>query len=278
MKIELGRTEVIHFVGIGGIGMSGLSLIMKGKGFRIQGSDISENKNIERLRKEKIKIFIGQKKQNIKNATIVVISSAIKKNNPELIEAKRKNLPVITRGKMLAHIVSLMRNIVVVGSHGKTTTTSLVASILQKTKLDPTIINGGVINSLKNTARLGKSEWSILEADESDGSFIHILPTYSIITNIDREHMDFYKSLDNLKKYFNQFIEKVPSFGKSFICIDDKINSELVRKLNNQNFYTYGTNSKSNFLIKNIKQNIKFTQFDLEIKIPNKKKIIYKKN
>jgi len=277
MKIEIGRTEVIHFVGIGGIGMSGLSLIMKGKGFRTQGSDISENKNIERLRKEKIKIFIGQKKQNIKNATIVVISSAIKKNNPELIEAKRKNLPVITRGKMLAHIVSLMRNIVVVGSHGKTTTTSLVASILQKTKLDPTIINGGVINSLKNTARLGKSEWSILEADESDGSFIHIPPTYSIITNIDREHMDFYKSLDNLKKYFNQFIEKVPSFGKSFICIDDKINSELVRKLNNRNFYTYGTNSKSNFLIKNIKQNIKFTQFDLEIKVPNKKKLFIKK-
>ena len=277
MKIELGRTEVIHFVGIGGIGMSGLSLIMKGKGFRIQGSDISENKNIERLRKEKIKIFIGQKKQNIKNATIVVISSAIKNNNPELIEAKRKNLPVITRGKMLAHIVSLMKNIVVVGSHGKTTTTSLVASILQKTKLDPTIINGGVINSLKNTARLGKSEWSILEADESDGSFIHIPPTYSIITNIDREHMDFYKSLDNLKKYFNQFIEKVPSFGKSFICIDDKINSELVRKLNNRNFYTYGTNSKSNFLIKNIKQNIKFTQFDLEIKVPNKKKLFIKK-
>ena len=277
MKIELGRTEVIHFVGIGGIGMSGLSLIMKGKGFRIQGSDISENKNIERLRKEKIKIFIGQKKQNIKNATIVVISSAIKNNNPELIEAKRKNLPVITRGKMLAHIVSLMRNIVVVGSHGKTTTTSLVASILQKTKLDPTIINGGVINSLKNTARLGKSEWSILEADESDGSFIHIPPTYSIITNIDREHMDFYKSLDNLKKYFNQFIEKVPSFGKSFICIDDKINSEIVRKLNNRNFYTYGTNSKSNFLIKNIKQNIMFTQFDLEIKIPNKKKLFIKK-
>ena len=277
MKIELGRTEVIHFVGIGGIGMSGLSLIMKGKGFRIQGSDISENKNIERLRKEKIKIFIGQKKQNIKNATIVVISSAIKKNNPELIEAKRKNLPVITRGKMLAHIVSLMRNIVVVGSHGKTTTTSLVASILQKTKLDPTIINGGVINSLKNTARLGKSEWSILEADESDGSFIHIPPTYSIITNIDREHMDFYKSLDNLKEYFNQFIEKVPSFGKSFICIDDKINSELVRKLNNRNFYTYGTNLTSNFLIKNIKQNIKITEFDLEIKVPNKKKLFIKK-
>jgi UDP-N-acetylmuramate--alanine ligase len=277
MKIELAKTEVIHFVGIGGIGMSGLSLIMKGKGFKVQGSDISSNKNIERLKKEKIKIFIGQKKQNLKNATIVVISSAIKKNNPEMVEARRKNLPIISRGKMLAHIVSLMKNIVVVGSHGKTTTTSLVSSILQKTKLDPTIINGGVINSIKNTARLGKSEWSILEADESDGSFVHIPTTYSIITNIDKEHMDFYKSMDNLKKYFLQFIEKVPSFGKSFICIDDKINKDLVRKLNSQNFYTYGINPNSNFLIKNIKQNKIFTEFDLLANVPNKKKLFIKK-
>ena len=277
MKIELGKTEIIHFIGIGGIGMSGLSLIMKEKGFKVQGSDLSTNKNIERLKKEKIKIFIGQKKKNLKNATIIVISSAIKKNNPEMIEAKRKNLPIITRGKMLAHIVSLMKNIVVVGSHGKTTTTSLIASIFQKTKLDPTIINGGVINSINNTARLGKSDWSILEADESDGSFIHIPPTYSIITNIDREHMDFYRSLDDLKKYFIQFIEKVPSFGKSFICIDDKINKEIVKKLNNQNIYTYGTNSKSNFLIKNIKQKMKFTEFDLLAQVPNKKKIVIKK-
>ncbi len=274
MKIELAKTELIHFVGIGGIGMSGLSLIMKGKGFRVQGSDLSLNKNIERLKKNKIKIFIGQKKQNLKNATIVVISSAIKKNNPEMIEAKRKNLPIISRGKMLAHIVSLMKNIVVVGSHGKTTTTSLVASIFQKTKLDPTIINGGVINSIKNTAKLGKSDWSILEADESDGSFVHIPPTYSIITNIDREHMDFYKSIDDLKLYFKQFIEKVPSFGKSFICLDDKINKELVNKLNTQNYYTYGTNLRSNFLIKNIKHNKTHTKFDLQVKVPNKKKLL----
>ena len=272
MKIELAKTEIIHFVGIGGIGMSGLSLIMKGKGFKVQGSDLSINKNIERLRKEKIKIFIGQKKQNLKNATIVVISSAIKKNNPEIIEAKRKNLPIITRGKMLAHIVSLMKNIVVVGSHGKTTTTSLVASIFQKSKLDPTIINGGVINSIKNTARLGKSDWSILEADESDGSFIHIPSTYSIITNIDREHMDFYKSMDQLKNYFFQFLEKVPSFGKSFICSDDKINFEIIKKLKNQNFYTYGVKINSNFLIKNIKQEKNFTIFDLIVNVPNKKK------
>jgi len=277
MKIELAKTEIIHFVGIGGIGMSGLSLIMKGKGFKVQGSDLSLNKNVERLKKEKIKVFIGQKKQNLKNATIVVISSAIKKNNPEIIEAKKKNLPIITRGKMLAHIVSLMKNIVVVGSHGKTTTTSLVASIFQKTNLDPTIINGGVINSIKSTAKLGKSDWSILEADESDGSFLHIPPTYSIITNIDREHMDFYKSMDDLKKYFIKFLEKVPSFGKSFICIDDKINNSLIKKLKNSNFHTYGTNLKSNFLIKNITQNIRFSEFDLQVNVPNKKKIDIKK-
>ena len=277
MKIELAKTEIIHFIGIGGIGMSGLSLIMNGKGFKTQGSDLSLNKNIERLKKEKIKIFIGHKKQNLNKATIVVVSSAIKKNNPEMIEAKRKNLPIIARGKMLAHIVSLTKNIVVVGSHGKTTTTSLVASIFQKTKLDPTIINGGVINSIQNTAKLGKSDWSILEADESDGSFIHIPPTYSIITNIDREHMDFYKSMNDLKNYFIKFIEKVPSFGKSFICIDDKINEEIVKKLKNKNFYTYGTNLNSNFLIKNIKQNKKFTEFDVQIKVPNKKKILIKK-
>ena len=277
MKIELAKTEVIHFIGIGGIGMSGLSLIMKGKGFKVQGSDLSLNKNIERLKKEKIKVFIGQKKQNLKNATIVVISSAIRKNNLEIIEARRKNLPIITRGKMLAHIVSLTKNIVVVGSHGKTTTTSLVASIFQKTKLDPTIINGGVINSIKNTARLGKSDWSILEADESDGSFVHIPPTYSIITNIDREHMDFYKSMIDLKNYFIQFIDKVPSFGKSFICLDDKINNDLVKKLKNQNFYTYGTHPNSNFLIKNILQNKNFSEFDLQVNVPNKKKLFIKK-
>ena len=277
MKIELAKKEVIHFIGIGGIGMSGLSLIMKRKGFKVQGSDLSLNKNIERLKKEKIKVFLGHKKKNIKNSTIIVISSAIKKNNSELIEAKRKNLPIITRGQMLAHIVSLTKNIVIVGSHGKTTTTSLVASIFQKTKLDPTIINGGVINSIESTAKLGKSDWSILEADESDGSFIHIPPTYSIITNIDREHMDFYNSMQDLKKYFIRFIEKVPSFGKSFICIDDKINNDLVKVLKTKNFYTYGINSKSNFLIKNIKQNIKFSEFDLEVNLPNKKKLIIKK-
>ena len=178
-------------------------------------------------KKNKIKILIEHKKKNIEKATILVVSSAIKKNNPELIEAKKKQLPVYKRGEMLAHIVSLTKNIVVTGSHGKTTTTSLIAAIFSKTKLDPTIINGGVLNSLNNSAKLGKSDWCILEADESDGSFIHVPPTYSIITNIDREHMDFYKSMDELKNLFIKFINKVPSFGKSFICVDDKNNNEI---------------------------------------------------
>ncbi len=272
MKIKLAKKEIIHFIGIGGIGMSGLALIMNGQGFKVQGSDIAINRNIERLKKEKIKIFLGQSKKNIKHATIVVISSAIKKNNSELIEAKRKKIPVIKRGKMLASIVSLMKNIVVVGSHGKTTTTSLIASIFQETKIDPTIINGGVINSIKNTAKLGKSDWSILEADESDGSFVHISPTYSIITNIDREHMDFYKTINDLKKYFIEFINKVPSFGKSFICTDNKINNELIKSIKVKNFYTYGQKNNTNLKINNIKQFQSFSKFDLAVNLPNKKK------
>tara|TARA_Y100001970_G_scaffold288525_1_gene416077 strand:- start:208 stop:1605 length:1398 start_codon:yes stop_codon:yes gene_type:complete len=271
MKIELAKKEIVHFVGIGGIGMSGLSLIMKSQGFKVQGSDISNNKNIERLRKEKIKIFLKHSKQNLKNATILVVSSAIKKNNPELIEAKKKKIPIIRRGKMLASIVSLLKNIVVVGSHGKTTTTSLITSIFQETKLDPTIINGGVINSIKNTAKLGKSDWSILEADESDGSFVHILPTYSIITNIDHEHMDYYESIEDLKNYFLEFIKKTPSFGKSFICVDDKINRELITKIKNKNFFTYGQKFGSNFRIKNIRQFKFYSKFEILVNLPNKK-------
>tara|TARA_B100000795_G_scaffold192187_1_gene146664 strand:- start:3797 stop:5191 length:1395 start_codon:yes stop_codon:yes gene_type:complete len=277
MKIELAKSEIIHFVGIGGIGMSGLSLIMKGKGFKVQGSDIAHNKNIERLKKKKIKVLIGHKKQNINKATILVVSSAIKKNNQELIEAKKRLLPVYKRGEMLAHIVSLTKNIVVAGSHGKTTTTSLIASIFQNTKIDPTIINGGVINSINNSAKLGKSDWSILEADESDGSFVYIPPTYAIITNIDREHMDYYRSMDDLRKHFVRFINKVPSFGKSFICIDDKNNKNLIKKLKNKNYYTYGLDLKSNFCIKNIKQLKEFSEFDIKITLPNKMNKVIKK-
>ena len=272
MKIELAKTETIHFVGIGGIGMSGLANIMKGLGFKVQGSDIKLNKNVDRLRKKKIKVYIGHNKKNVSNSTILVISSAIKQSNSEVLFAKKKNIPIYKRGDMLAHIVSLLkRNIVVAGSHGKTTTTSLISSIFSESNLDPTIINGGVLNSFNNSAKLGKGDWCILESDESDGSFVKVHPTYSIITNIDQEHMDYYKNLDNLKKLFIKFIEKTPSFGKSFICLDDKINKEIIKKIKIKNFYTYGTDKNSQFSIKNIFQSKEFSKFDINIKVPGKK-------
>ncbi len=276
MKIELAKSEIIHFVGIGGIGMSGLALIMQSMGFKIQGSDISNNKNIERLKKNKIKVIIGHKKQNIKKATIIVISSAIKNNNSEIKEAKKNKLPIYKRGDMLGHITSLSKNITVVGSHGKTTTTSLISGIFSKTNLDPTVINGGIINSFDNSAIFGKSKWSILELDESDGSFTKVLPTYSIITNIDREHMDFYKSMKKLLKHFEEFTEKVPSFGKSLICIDDKNNKNLIKKIKIRNFYTYGLNPKSNFQIKNIIYKKNSSKFDVLVRLPSKKRLMIK--
>ena len=276
MKIELAKTEIIHFEGIGGIGMSGLALIMRNKGYKVQGSDASYSKNIERLKKNKIKVVFGHQKKNIKAATVLVISSAIKKNNPEILAAKKKQLPIYKRGEMLAHITSLTKNIVITGSHGKTTTTSLVAAVFSNAKLDPTIINGGVLNSFNNSARLGKSDWSILESDESDGSFINIHPTYLIITNIDREHMDYYKSMENLKRLFSNFIEKVPSFGKSFICIDNKNNNEIIKKIKIKNYYTYGTSINSQFRIRNIEQSKEFSKFSIDIKLPGKKDLTIK--
>ena len=276
MKIKLAKNELIHLIGIGGIGMSSLAFIMMKQGFNIQGSDIKSNQNIERLKKNQIKCFLDQKKQNIQNATIIIISSAIKKNNPELVEAKKKNIPIFKRGKMLGHVLSLMKNIVVTGSHGKTTTTSLISTIFGKSSIDPTIINGGVINSLKTSAKLGRSSWSVVEADESDGSFLDIIPTYSIITNIDREHMDFYKSMKNLKKYFKNFIDKTPPFGKTFICMDDKINYEILKNFNNLNCHTYGLNKKSNYLIKNVVEYRNKTKFDLLINNLQKKNFLIK--
>ncbi len=272
MKIELAKTEIIHFVGIGGIGMSGLALIMEGLGFKVQGSDITTNKNIERLKRNKIKVYTGHHKKNVQNSTILVISSAIKQSNSEILIAKKKQLPIYKRGDMLAHVVSLLKqNITIAGSHGKTTTTSLVSGIFAKAKLDPTIINGGVLNSFNSSAKLGKSDWCILESDESDGSFIKLSPTYSIITNIDQEHMDYYNSMNTLKELFKRFIEKTPSFGKSFICLDDKNNKEIIKQVKTKNFHTYGTDKKSQFFIKNILQSKKFSKFSINIKLPGKK-------
>ena len=274
MKIDLGKNELIHFVGIGGIGMSGLALIMNGLGYKVQGSDISNNKNIERLSEKKIRVFLNHKKENIKKTTVLVISSAIKKKNPEVLEAIKKKLPIYSRGDMLGHIVSFMRNVVVTGSHGKTTTTSLVSNIFTSGNLDPTIINGGVLNSFGNSAKLGKSNWCVTESDESDGSFLKIPFVYSIITNLDSEHLDFYKNINNLKKSFSKFIEKIPSLGKGFICSDDQNLQNVIKRSKNKNFYTYGKNKKTNFQIKNVKQTLSFSSFDIKINIPSKKKTI----
>jgi UDP-N-acetylmuramate--alanine ligase len=271
-KINLGQKDVIHFVGIGGIGMSGLAQIMKNMGFVIQGSDQSKNKNTIYCSKNGIKIFIGHSASNIKKATILVKSTAIKNNNIELKIAKDNKIPIYSRAEVLADVVSLKKNIIITGSHGKTTTTSLIGKILSDQKLDPTIINGGVINSLKSNAKLGKGDWAILEADESDGSFLKLPINYSIVTNIDHEHLDFYKNYKNLENSFIEFIEKTPPTGKSIICIDSNNVKKILNKIKNKNILTYGESKKADYQIKNIEYNFDSTSFDLTFRGKEKKK------
>ena len=273
-KINLGQKEIIHFVGIGGIGMSGLAQIMKNMGFKIQGSDQNKNKNTISCIKAGIKVFIGHSKKNLKNCTILVKSSAIKNNNCEVSFARTKKIPIYSRAEVLADVVSLKKNIIITGSHGKTTTTSLVSKILSDQKLDPTTINGGVINSLNSNAKLGKGDWAILEADESDGSFLKLPINYSIVTNIDYEHIDYYKTFKNLEKSFLKFIEKTPPTGKCILCLDSKNIQKIFRKIKNKNILTYGENKNANYKIYNIKYKIDYSVFDLnykDIKKKNKK-------
>ena len=280
-KINLGQKEIIHFVGIGGIGMSGLAQIMNNMGFNIQGSDQNKNKSTLSCSKAGIKVFIGHSKKNVKSSTILVKSSAIKNNNSEIKYAREKKIPVYSRAEVLADVVSLKKNIIITGSHGKTTTTSLVSKILSDQKLDPTIINGGVINSFKSNAKLGKGEWAILEADESDGSFLKLPINYSIVTNIDYEHIEYYKNFKNLEKSFAKFIEKTPPTGKAIICIDNKNIKKIFRKIKNKNILTYGESKLANYQVLNIRYKTDYSIFDLsfrDIKKKNKKiKNIYLK-
>jgi len=271
-KINLGQKDLIHFIGIGGIGMSGLAQIMRNMGFKIQGSDQTKNKNTNNCSKLGIKVFIGHSRKNVKKSSILVKSSAIKNNNSEIKYALEKKIPIYSRAEILADIVSLKKNIIITGSHGKTTTTSLVGKILSDQKLDPTIINGGVINSLKSNAKLGKGDWSILEADESDGSFLKLPVNYSIVTNIDYEHIDFYKDYKNLENSFIKFIEKTPPTGKSIICIDNKNINKIFNKIKNKNILTYGESKKANYQISNIRYNIDYSVFDLSFKNNERKK------
>ena len=271
-NISIGNKEVIHFIGIGGIGMSGLAQIMKVMGFKIQGSDLNKNKNTENCKKIGIRIFLNQSKKNLSKATIVVKSSAITKKNIEIISAKKKRIPIFERAEMLANIVSLKKNIIITGSHGKTTTTSLIAKILSTAKLDPTIINGGVINSLNSNAKFGKGEWAVLEADESDGSFLKLPINYSVVTNIDNEHLDFYKNFKNLKDSFIKFINKTPPIGKAIVCIDNTNVKKVLREVMTKNILTYGFDKIADYQIVKTKYRPENTQFDIKIKNNNFKK------
>ena len=265
-KIKLGQKEIIHFVGIGGIGMSGLAQVMKNMGFKVQGSDQNKNKNTISCSKLGIKVFIGHSKKNVKNTSLLVKSSAIKNNNSEIKYSRERKIPIYSRAELLADVVSKKKNIIITGSHGKTTTTSLVSKILSDQKLDPTIINGGVINSLKSNAKLGKGDWAILEADESDGSFLKLPINYSIVTNIDYEHIDFYKNYKNLEYSFIKFIEKTPPTGKAIVCIDNKNLRKILYKIKNKNIFTYGESNDANYKISNIRYRRDFTIFDISYK------------
>jgi len=227
----LGRFKKIHFVGIGGIGMSGIAELLYNMGFEVTGSDIKESENTKRLKKLGIKISIPHNKNNVKNADVVVFTSALSKDNVELMQANKKNIPISRRAEMLAELMRLKFSIAVAGTHGKSTTTSLIASILREKKLDPTIIVGGILRSTGNNSRLGESEYLVAEADESDRSFLKLFPTVSVITNIDLEHLDVYKDIDDIKDTFKKFANSVPFYGVVHLSMDDTVSLSIMTEI-----------------------------------------------
>ena len=259
----------IHFIGIGGIGMSGIAEILVNLGYSVQGSDIKKTNITERLSTLRVKIFYDHDKENVSNCSVVVISSAIKKENIELSFAKQLGIPIVSRAEMLAELMRMKLNIVVAGSHGKTTTTSLVASIAEAGNLDPTVINGGVIKAYGSNARLGEGDWMVVEADESDGSFNKLPVTIAIVTNIDKEHLDYYGSFPNLKQAFERFISSVPFYGIAICCIDDKNVAKVISHVKDRKIITYGFSENADITIRNISVDEKGTRFDLDDKITN---------
>ena len=259
----------IHFIGIGGIGMSGIAEILVNLGYSVQGSDIKKTHITERLSTLSVKIFYDHDKENVSNCSVVVISSAIKKENIELSSAKQLGIPIVSRAEMLAELMRMKLNIVVAGSHGKTTTTSLVASIAEAGNLDPTVINGGVIKAYGSNARLGEGDWMVVEADESDGSFNKLPVTIAIVTNIDKEHLDYYGSFPNLKQAFERFISSVPFYGIAICCIDDKNVAKVISHVKDRKIITYGFSENADITIRNISVDEKGTRFDLDDKITN---------
>ncbi|MGB0934925.1 MAG: UDP-N-acetylmuramate--L-alanine ligase [Alphaproteobacteria bacterium] len=240
MQISPEHVGILHFIGIGGIGMSGIAEILHASGYQVRGSDSAHNSNVERLERLGIPISIGQKAENVMGASVVVASSAIKDNNPELIKARDAGMPVVWRSEMLAEIMRLKPGIAIAGSHGKTTSTSLLAHIMSFADMDPTIVSGGIINSLGTNARLGSGKWVIAEADESDGSFVKLPATIAVITNIDQEHMDHYGDFATLKKSFREFITKIPFYGLGVLCIDDQNVRDLTETITDRRTITVG--------------------------------------
>ena len=230
----------IHFIGIGGIGMSGIAEVMATLGYTVQGSDLTDNYNVARLRKNGVAVSIGHQAQNIGEAQVVVVSSAVKPDNPELIEARNRFLPIVRRAEMLAELMRFKSCVAVGGTHGKTTTTSLVAALLDAGGLDPTVINGGIINAYGTNARLGKGEWMVVESDESDGTFVKLPADVVIVTNIDPEHLDHYGTFDKAKEAFLAFVENIPFYGFAVMCIDHPVVQEMIGLVRDRRVITYG--------------------------------------
>jgi UDP-N-acetylmuramate--alanine ligase len=235
----------IHFVGIGGIGMSGIAEVLGNLGYTVQGSDVAESANVKRLRDKKIAVTVGHKAENITGADVVVVSSAIKRDNPELMAARAQRIPVVRRAEMLAELMRLKSCVAIAGTHGKTTTTSMVATLLDAGNLDPTVINGGIINAYGTNARLGAGDWMVVEADESDGTFLKLPADVAIVTNVDPEHLDHFKTFEAVQDAFRNFVESVPFYGFAVMCTDHPVVQSLVGKIEDRRIITYGVNPQA---------------------------------
>ncbi|AYG59594.1 UDP-N-acetylmuramate--L-alanine ligase [Rhizobium jaguaris] len=265
---------LVHFIGIGGIGMSGIAEVLHNLGHRVQGSDQSESANVQRLRDKGIPVHIGHKAENLGDAEVVVVSTAIKKNNPELVAAREKLLPVVRRAEMLAELMRFRNAIAIGGTHGKTTTTSLVATLLEAGGLDPTVINGGIINAYGTNARMGEGEWMVVEADESDGTFLKLPADVAVVTNIDPEHLDHYGNFDAVRAAFRQFVENVPFYGFGVLCLDHPEVQALVSRIEDRKVITYGENPQADVRFKNVRIDGTRSLFDIEIRRRRTGKVI----
>ncbi|MEH2506999.1 UDP-N-acetylmuramate--alanine ligase [Bradyrhizobium sp. AZCC 1578] len=235
----------IHFVGIGGIGMSGIAEVLVNLGYIVQGSDASESGNVARLREKGVKVSVGHKAENVDGADVVVVSTAIKRDNPELMAARAQRIPVVRRAEMLAELMRLKSCVAIAGTHGKTTTTSMVAALLDGGNLDPTVINGGIINAYGTNARLGAGDWMVVEADESDGTFLKLPTDVAIVTNVDPEHLDHFKTFEAIQDAFRNFVENVPFYGFAVMCIDHAVVQSIVGRIEDRRIITYGENPQA---------------------------------